>query len=106
MHEVHSGCWHCWLNQSCLQLPGLAAPKFHLGQTVEVHWLDEDCDRNRCDRGIVVGFQLSQVDVRVSNWLYIVLFTSLDGQPWLLPGHTDTVSEHGLKATLPDSPLP
>lgn len=90
----------CWLNQFCTKsIPNLPAPKFYLGQTVEVLWFSEERGDWVCDRGLIVGLQFQPPKALTEEWWYSVRLTHLGSEPsWLEPGYLDLVQESEMRA--------
>lgn len=100
MHEISCSEPVCWLRDFCKHsAPTLPAPKFCIGQQVQVIWHDENTGKEKCDRGYIIGIQVEPPGWQHPGWWYTVVLTELTEQPWLSPGYVDTVHESDVRST-------
>jgi len=100
MHEISCSEPVCWLREFYRQsAPTLSAPKFCIGQQVNVDWISEECDRTMIDQGVIVGMVSKLPESLIDGWCYCIQFTRLDSCDWLPLGHVDWVCESELRLT-------
>ncbi len=98
MHENQCSEPVCWLKDFCNQAEStLPAPKFCIGQAVNVQWFSEDCDRTMTDQGVIVGLSSKLPEMLIPGWCYCIQFTHMAMCDWLAPGYVDWVHESEIR---------